>query len=124
LLDYARYERNFVQFRAEQLGVLKEVSEVPNSWVLFHLADMLRMSRMNALPNIQSEDLAWMEKTVIAVPYQHNVFTYAVSLALNNRQSEAIVWMQRLDSSSAPNYRAVYRRYWKKYQSWYPQIIK
>lgn len=123
LLDYARYERNFVQFRAEQLGVLKEVSEVPNSWVLFHLADMLRMSRMNALPNLQSEDLAWMEKTVIALPYQHNVFTYAVSLALNDRQSEAIVWMQRLDSSSAPNYRAVYRRYWKKYQSWYPQII-
>ena len=122
-LEYVRLEENYVKLRAEQLRVRTDISDVPTSFVLTHLADMLLMGRMSAGAQYGSDDLAWMEKTVSAAPLYQNQFTHATSLALAGRKQEASVWMDRLNSSSPKSQRIQYERVWSNYQVWYADRI-
>jgi O-antigen ligase len=123
IIEYVNLERNFVQYRAEKLKVRNDISEVPDVLVLTHLADMLRISRLNAHPGYSDADLQWMEASIKAAPFYHNQFTHAASLALNGKRQEAELWMRRLDSCSPPAYRRGYRAIWKNYQAWYPKQV-
>ncbi len=119
-LDYLRLEENFRTFRAEQSRLIRTAVEPRPTWVMHHLADNMRMSRMFGRPGTSQADLAWMEEVVRAGPSYGVLFTYIASLALAGRTQEAEQWMRRLDVVAPADVRESARVTWKRYQTWYP----
>jgi len=120
IVDYLRLERNFTQLRAEQLRMRTDISEVPEPWVLSHLAQSFRVARTNPSPNMSSEDLQWYEQTVYATPVNQTIYQYIVALSLNHRHDEARLWMKRLSAVSPENYQERYASVWRRHQARYP----
>jgi hypothetical protein len=123
IYDYLRLERNFVQIRAEQLRVRTDISEVPASFVLTHLADNLRISRIKSHPGMPPETLAWMRRSVISNPNYLTMFQYILALGLNGKHEEAGLWMRRLNSVSPKAYVGHYARVWSIHQAEHPSLI-
>ncbi len=121
--DYLRLEENFRNFRAEQNGLLRIPVEPPPTWVMHHLADNLRMTRMVGRSKTSEADLAWMESVVKSGPSYGVLFTYITSLALAGRAQEAELWMRRLDAVAPLDVRDSARTTWARYQKWYPKQL-
>lgn len=122
IFDYVRLEKNYAHLRAEERGLVA-VGEVPNPIVLTHLSDYLRMTRMIARPNVPGDTIDWMEQSVHGIPNYNTQVTHAVTLALNGRRTEALMWMRRLNSVSPRSYHADYLRVWRYFQRVYPDLI-
>lgn len=121
-VEYLRLERNYVHLRAEEVG-LRTITEVPPTFLLTNLADYLRLSRIIGHTDVPPQTIAWMEYSIHGIPNYNTQLTHAVTLALNGRQEEALVWMRRLNSVSPPSYHAGYLRVWRYFQRTYPQLI-
>ncbi len=119
-LDYLRLEENFRTLRAEQNRLIRTAVEPRPTWVMHHLADNMRMSRMFGRLGTSQADLAWMEEVVRAGPSYGVLFTYITSLALAGRSDEAEKWMRRLDAVAPADVRDGARVTWARYQTWYP----
>jgi O-antigen ligase len=122
IFDYVRLEKNFAHLRAEERRLVS-VGEVPNPIVLTHLSDYLRMARMIGRPNVSNETMDWMERTVHGIPNYNTQVTHAVTLALNGRRAEALMWMRRLNSVSPISYHSDYLRVWRYFQREYPERL-
>lgn len=122
LFDYYRLEQNYNHLRAEERRLVA-VAEVPHPVVLTHLADYLRMGRMIARPAVAPQTIEWMEQTVHGIPNYNTQLTHAITLALNGRKEEALLWMRRLNSVSPVTYHQDYVRVWRNFQRWHPDLI-
>ncbi len=118
--DYIYLEENFRIFRAEQSGLIKKPSDPQPTWVMHHLQESLRMSRIIGLPQTSAADLEWMERTVIAGPNYGAQFTLITNFALAGQHERAKLWMMRMDAVAPKDVRDSARTVWKRYQAWYP----
>lgn len=123
VVDYVKLERNFIQLRAEQLRLRTDISEVPQAWVLSHLAESYRLSRTRAAPDMSPDDLTWYDKTVQSQPNNQTIFQYILALGLNDRHPLARLWMRRLNSVSPKGYQDNYVRIWAIQQTLYPKQL-
>lgn len=123
IMDYVRLERNFIQLRAEQLRLRTDISEVPQPWVLSHLAESFRMSRTSATPQMSEEDLRWYAQTIRATPVNQTMYQYILALGLNNQHAEARLWMRRLSAVSPESYQGTYIRVWARHQALHPKQL-
>ena len=121
-VEYVRLERNYVHLRAEEVR-LRTITEVPPTFIFTHLADYLRMGRMTGQPNVPPEMIEWMQRSVHGIPNYNTQVTHIVTLALNGRQQEALMWMHRLNSVSPLSYQEGYQRVWSYYRRTYPDLI-
>lgn len=122
--DYLRIETAVRQLRFEEQGLSPKGSHViTDSVPLGYFTDHFKMLRMTARPGVSPEELAWMEQTVRSELSYGSHYIYAVSLALNGRKPEALLWMRRLNAVSPASLQPEMVRVWANYQRWYPDIV-
>ncbi len=124
IVEYIKLEENFIKLRAEQLGLRKDITEVPQVGVLLHLADSLRVGRIPPTVGVGSATLAWMEQSERAIPNYRTSFDLILNLGLNGQHELARVWMERLNATSPLSYAVDYRRIWQRMQQIHPQQLQ
>jgi O-antigen ligase len=112
IVDYIRLERNFIQLRAEHLRLRTDISEPPHAFVLYHLADSMRVGRMPLGRPVDRETLNWMEKTEMASPNTRTAFDLVVHFGLSGEHDKARLWMHRLNATSPKWWLPDYPRLW------------
>lgn len=95
--DYARVESSFFDLRFEKARIhTDQPGSAPDVWVLTHLRDLIKYSRMEARANLTANELNWMRNVTKSYPSPVNVREFAMTLALNKQNDEAQQWLRRL----------------------------
>jgi len=123
IVDYVRLEENFIHLLAEQLKLRTSISDPPNSWVLHHLADSLRIGRIPVTQGLDKETLDWMENTGRAAPNTQTAYKLILNFALHGEHERARIWMKRLNATSPKAWAHDYRRVWKIHQNTHPKEL-
>ena len=123
IVDYIRFEENFVKLRAEQIKLRTDISEPPNAWVLYHLADSLRIARIPVTAGLDKPTLAWMESNERAAPNTQTGYNLALNLGINGEHERARKWMHRLNATSPKPWAQDFRRIWTIHKKTYPKEL-
>jgi O-Antigen ligase/Virulence factor membrane-bound polymerase, C-terminal/Protein glycosylation ligase len=123
IVDYIRLEENFIKLRAEQIKLRTDISEPPNAWVLYHLADSLRIGRIPVTSGLDSQTLDWMERNERAAPNTRTGYNLALNLGINGEHERARKWMQQLNATSPKVWAQDFRRIWNIHKKIYPKEL-
>ena len=83
--EYLLIEEDFrvVRFENLRIGQTPAHYQVPDVWMLSHLATMLKASRLRPLPDMNAEDVENLRKASLRFPYGVLGLRYALALGLN-----------------------------------------
>jgi hypothetical protein len=83
--EYFLIEEDFriVRFENLRVGTTDASYEVPDIWLLSHMATMLKVSRLDAVPNMTNQQLEELREVAMRFPYGALCLRYATALALN-----------------------------------------
>lgn len=89
--EYFLIEEDFrvVRFENLRIGVTPQAYEVPNVWMVSHLAAMLKAGRQVAQPNMSKAEIENLRKASERFAFGALRFRYAQALALNGDAPEA-----------------------------------
>lgn len=99
--DYFRVEDSFYGLRFEQKKIASNYPRTPPDVIaLTQWRDYIVFARMQPTPNMDLNQIAWMQNLVSTVPSAFGMYKLAAMLAVNNRPIEAKKWLRRLCQTS------------------------
>ncbi len=89
--EYILIEEDFrvVRFENLRIGVTPQEYQIPNVWMVSHMAAMLKAGRQVAKPDMSSAEIENLRKVAERFEYAAVRFRYAQALALNGNVPEA-----------------------------------
>lgn len=123
--EYFLIEEDFriVRFENMRIGQTAEAYEVPNVWMISHLAAMLKAGRQVAEPGMSKADLENLRKVSERFAFGAVRFRYAMALALNGDPAGADRQMVIIQGMYGSGYYAVCQLELRRLQNEkYPQL--
>ena len=104
--EYLQIEKDFVVVRFESLRVGQTPADyqVPDIWLLSHMAAMLNAFRQKAVAGMSPEELENLRRTSLRFPYGALALRYAIALGLNGFPAEATRQFEVIRGMYGPNY--------------------
>ncbi|MCZ8252911.1 MAG: Wzy polymerase domain-containing protein [Hylemonella sp.] len=92
VVEYVRVEEDFrvARFEALRLGHTPEQYAAPETTLLTQLDAMLKATRLRPAPGMESKDIDLLRRAAMRFPWTAIQNRYALSLALNGQQDEAM----------------------------------
>lgn len=113
--DYARVESSFTDLRFEKARIVaKQAGMPPEVWVLTQLRESIVLGRTEARANMSADELNWMRSVTQAYPSANNIYKLARALALNQRGTEAQLWIKTLCKVAPLAYCEGTKELWKE----------
>lgn len=95
--DYSRVEVSYQALRFEWARVKTGIrGEPPDVLLLTQWSEFIRLARFEPASGMSADDLDWMRKVVSTYPSIGAFHKLAVALAVNQRPSEAQLWLKRM----------------------------
>jgi O-antigen ligase len=120
--DYMEASLQFRNLRFQQMRIRVEKLPAPNMILLTQLEDQLVFARSEPRPGISAEELKKMEEIVRVFPSALFAHKLASFMALNNRPTDARLWLKNLCKFSSISQCDLAKRIWLRQSETHPQI--
>lgn len=109
--DYFLVEENARSLRLERLSIgTGQSAKIPNLIVLNQLGEFLEFSRFEVRPELSDSELQWASSVVQVIYNPTNTLHFVEILALNGRENDARLWIDRLQKiQSKSDYEGMHR---------------
>lgn len=125
--DYLLVERAYVAMRLVNAKLVAEPSTPlapPEVLVLTQFREWFRFVRFASHPGMSPEQIKWVETITMYYPTPSALYRMAVTLVINNRAPESVVWLKRLCAITDVDTCARFRAAWEKEAKTNPDVAK
>lgn len=115
VVEYVRVEEDFrvARFEALRLGHTPDQYVAPEPMLLTQLDAMLKATRVRPAPGMESKEIELLRRAAMRFPWTAIQNRYALSLALNGQQDEAIRQMQVMRAMHGEKHYESIRASWR-----------
>ena len=125
VVEYVRVEEDFrvARFEALRVGHTPDQYAVPETTLLTQLDAMLKATRLRPAPGMESKDIELLRRAAMRFPWTAIQNRYALSLALNGQQDEAMRQLRVIRAMHGEKHYDGIRANWKLLaEEKYPQL--
>lgn len=111
--DYFKVEQNYYALRFERarIGTLP-IAEPPDVLVLTQLREQLKLARIQVIRGATEQELDWMRNIAIMTAGPAELYFVATTYALNQREREGRIWLDKLCKITSEKNCAMAKRVW------------
>jgi O-antigen ligase len=124
--EYLLIEEDFriVRFENMHVGKTEASYQVPDVWMLSHMATMLKVARQPAVPDMTAQQLDDLRRVSSRLPWGALNLRYAIALGLNGDAAGARHMMAVVHSLYGEGFYRAAKDVWKDTADQYPQLGK